>query len=97
MRFLASLAGAAALFLGTEASTIPRQEIPDPQITDFRIWSLKNCAQEGNLGVWTITKLQTNVCQPTFNAPGDIVKSIRLNNLVNGCEGSPGCFRVSAK
>ncbi|TQN65756.1 hypothetical protein CSHISOI_09654 [Colletotrichum shisoi] len=101
MLLITIFAGAAALLLGTEASAVPRQAIADPHITNFRIWSAEGCAQEGNLGVWTITKSQTNVCQPTFNAPGDDVKSIRLNSLVDGCEvfvyPTPGCEGAAQK
>ncbi|KAK0367548.1 hypothetical protein CLIM01_15095 [Colletotrichum limetticola] len=83
MHFSTIIATAAALFLGAEAGALPRQ---DPHITDFRIWSEQGCGAAGNLGVWTITKSQTDMCQTTFNAPDNVVKAIRLSSLTEGCE-----------
>ncbi|UQC79131.1 uncharacterized protein CLUP02_04610 [Colletotrichum lupini] len=83
MHFSTIIATAAALFLGAEAGAVPRQ---DPHITDFRIWSEQGCGAAGNLGVWTITKSQTDVCQTAFNAPDNVVKAIRISSLTEGCE-----------
>ncbi|KAJ0158291.1 hypothetical protein CTA2_11919 [Colletotrichum tanaceti] len=89
------LAGAVALLLGTvaEAAVTPApsnvpvllQAASDRQISDFRIWSEVGCGETGNLGVWTMTQMQANVCYSGLSPLNNNVKFIRANSVADGC------------
>lgn len=82
MRFSWDLVAAALLFVGTNAANIRRQ---DEYIGDFRIWSEQVCAGSGNRGIWAITKGLTEICQPSFKAPDNMVQAVELNYMIEGC------------